>query len=69
MPTMPTMTINEIIRDAGGVSKLAALIGVDHSTVSGWKREGRFPAGRAIIIHERMHIPLADIPWRRIEVA
>lgn len=63
------MTVDEIIERAGGVSKLGALIGVDHSTVSGWKREGRVPSERAILIHELMDIPLADIPWRRIEAA
>ena len=38
--------IAQAIEKAGGVSALARAVGVDHSTVIGWRRAGRVPAAR-----------------------
>lgn len=32
----------------GGIRAAAIKLNVDHSTVSGWKRSGRLPAGRVL---------------------
>jgi len=63
------MTVDEIVKLAGGVSKLAALLGVDHSSVSWWKRQGHIPPERAIAIHEILDVPLREIPRRRQKAA
>lgn len=56
------MTLDEIIAVAGGVTKLAAAANVDHSTISsGWRRTGRIPVERALLIHEKLAIPLHDL--------
>jgi DNA-binding transcriptional regulator YdaS (Cro superfamily) len=44
--------IAEAIEKAGGVSALARAVGVDHSTVIGWRRAGRVPAERVRRIAE-----------------
>lgn len=41
------MNTADVIRLAGGPSKVARELGVHHSTVIGWRRAGRVPAGRA----------------------
>lgn len=65
------MTLDEIIDRAGGVTKLAAIAAVDHSTISsGWRRTGRIPVERALLIHEKLSIPLSEIRpdvWRPVE--
>jgi DNA-binding transcriptional regulator YdaS (Cro superfamily) len=38
--------IAQAIERAGGVSALARAVGVDHSTVIGWRRAGRVPVER-----------------------
>lgn len=61
------MTVDEIIRAGGGVSKLAELLGVSHSSVCDWKRVERVPVERALAIHEKLAIPLSEIRpdvWR-----
>ena len=55
------MTINEIIAMAGGVVKLARLCGVSHSSVCDWRRASRIPVERAMLIHEKLSIPLHEI--------
>lgn len=62
------MTVDEIIEAAGGVTKLAKIAGVDHSTISAsWRRSGRVPVDRAHAISEALAIPLHKIRpdvWR-----
>jgi len=44
-------TVADIIALAGGVNKLARLVGVAHPTVSGWRdRHGRIPAQHVVAI-------------------
>jgi DNA-binding transcriptional regulator YdaS (Cro superfamily) len=66
------MDIQKIITLAGGLKKLGEIAGVDHSTVSGWKRCSRIPPLRALKIHEALGIPLHEIRpdiWRPAEAA
>lgn len=66
-------TIDELITAAGGVSRLAEIAGVDHSSVSAsWRRTGRVPVERALRISEALQIPLSKIRpdvWRPDGVA
>lgn len=56
------MTIDEIIRVAGGVTKLAEIAGVNHATISAsWRRTGRVPVERALLLHAKLNIPLHEI--------
>lgn len=56
------LTIDELIARAGGVGKLAAAAGVDHSTISAsWRRSGSVPAKRAVAINRALGIPLHEI--------
>lgn len=55
------MSVDEIIGKAGGVGDLAKLLGVSHSSVCDWRRSGRIPVARALLIHERLEIPLQEI--------
>lgn len=54
-------SVDEVIACAGGLSKLAAATGVDHSSVCGWKRKGRIPVGRARAVSDALKIPLHKI--------
>lgn len=62
------MTLEEIIAKAGGVSELARIAGVNHSTISAtWRRTGRVPVERVHAISESLSIPLHEIRpdvWR-----
>ena len=61
------MTVDDIVSAAGGVSELARLLGVSHSSVCDWKRIGRVPVERALAIHDQLQIPLHEIRpdvWR-----
>lgn len=58
---MPVMDVLTLIERAGSVSALADRLDVHHSTVCGWKRDGVLPAKRIRQIHEKMHVPLADL--------
>lgn len=62
------MTLDEIIAAAGGVTELARIAEVNHSTISAtWRRNGRVPVERAHRISEALAIPLSDIRpdvWR-----
>lgn len=49
--------IVEAIARAGGVSALARAVGVDHSTVVGWRRAGRVPAERVRRVSEVTGLP------------
>jgi DNA-binding transcriptional regulator YdaS (Cro superfamily) len=49
--------IDEAIRAAGGPTKLAKAIGVDHSTVIGWRRANRIPAERVRAVAVASGIP------------
>ncbi len=60
-PSGRQWTVDEIIEAAGGVGKLATLIGVSHSSVCDWKRVERIPSRRAIAISKRLGIPLHEI--------
>lgn len=52
------MTIDELIAAAGGVTRLAEIAGVDHSSISAsWRRTGRVPAERALRISDALGIP------------
>lgn len=62
------MMLDEIIERAGGVTRLAEIAGVDHSTISsGWRRTGRVPVERARAVSEGLGVPLSEIRpdiWR-----
>ena len=55
------MSVESIIKDAGGVAKLAALVGVSHPVVSDWKRKGFFPGSRAVQISTILNLPLEEV--------
>jgi DNA-binding transcriptional regulator YdaS (Cro superfamily) len=55
------MTVDEIISAAGGVGKLAGLLGVSHSSVCDWRRADRIPVERAIAISDALDIPRHEI--------
>jgi DNA-binding transcriptional regulator YdaS (Cro superfamily) len=62
------LSMDEIISRAGGVTQLAKLVGVNHATISAsWRRSGRIPVERALLIHEHLNIPLHELRpdvWR-----
>ena len=55
------MTIDEIIAKAGGVTELARMLNVHHSSVCDWRRANRVPVPRAQAISEQLSIPLHEI--------
>jgi DNA-binding transcriptional regulator YdaS (Cro superfamily) len=55
------MEVQKIIDMAGGLRRLGDAVGVDHSTVSWWKKKGVIPVHRARKIHEVLKIPLHEI--------
>jgi hypothetical protein len=56
------MTLEELISHAGGVTRLAEIAGVKHSTVAAtWRRKGRVPVERVRPISESLGIPLHEI--------
>lgn len=66
-PSGRAWRINEIIDCAGGLKRLADIVGVDHSTICGWRRRDRVPAVRARPISEKLGIPLQELRpdlWR-----
>jgi DNA-binding transcriptional regulator YdaS (Cro superfamily) len=44
------MDVSEIIAAGGGPTQLGKAVGVDHSTVIGWRRAGRIPAERVAAV-------------------
>lgn len=55
------MNVQTIIQKAGGVGKLAALLGVSHPTVSDWKRTGFIPGGRIVQISRKLDVRVEDL--------
>lgn len=55
------MNVQTIIQKAGGVGKLAALLGVSHPTVSDWKRTGFIPGGRIVQISKKLDVRVEDL--------
>jgi DNA-binding transcriptional regulator YdaS (Cro superfamily) len=55
------MDIDTIIERAGGVSKLAAILGISHPTVSGWKQDGYVPGARVRQISDLLGIPFCEM--------
>mgnify|MGYP002716170838 CR=1 FL=1 len=58
---MRAMDVLALIKLAGGTKPLASKLGVDHSTVRGWKRDGVVPAKHIGQIHKEMGVPLTDL--------
>jgi DNA-binding transcriptional regulator YdaS (Cro superfamily) len=72
---MPAM-IDDAIKAAGGPTKLAKALGLDHSTIIGWRRAGRVPAERVRAVSAATGIPphelrpdLFDAPAATTEAA
>jgi DNA-binding transcriptional regulator YdaS (Cro superfamily) len=55
------MNVQTIIERAGGVGKLAALLGVSHPTVSDWKRTGSIPGGRVVQISSALGLSVDEV--------
>ena len=55
------MDVQTIIENAGGVGKLATLLGVQHPTVSGWKADGAIPASRLMQISGLLNLSIDEI--------
>jgi DNA-binding transcriptional regulator YdaS (Cro superfamily) len=55
------MDIDMIIERVGGVSKLAALLGVSHPSVSAWKQDGYVPGSRVRQISKTLGIPFCEL--------
>ena len=51
-------SVEAIISAAGGVTKVARALGVDHSTVCEWKRNQAFPFSRTVQISTALDVPL-----------
>ena len=60
MPTFAAM-VEEAIRASGGPSALARALGIDHSSVIGWRKKGRVPAERVRKVSEISGIPLHEL--------
>jgi len=52
------MDVETLIKDAGGVGKLAAKLGVSHTSVCDWKRVGFIPSARIVQISAATAIPV-----------
>lgn len=55
------MDVHTLISTAGGVGKLATLLGVSHSTVCDWKRVGHIPGRRLPQVVAALGINPADL--------
>jgi len=57
------LTIDEIAQRAGGIGRLAEILGIHWSTVCGYKRtrEALLPPRHARVVHEALEIPLHEI--------
>lgn len=51
----------DVIDAAGGVTALAAALGVDHSAISKWKRRTRVPHERALALEKLSGIPRHEL--------
>lgn len=69
------MDVQTLITRAGGVSKLADLVGVRHPTICEWKRLGHIPGNRVVQISLVLQLPIDEVsqlvrtPKPRIETA
>lgn len=61
MSDITVMNVQTIIQQAGGVGKLAAILGVSHPTVSDWKRTGFIPGGRIVQISKKLGFKVEDL--------
>lgn len=56
------MSIDELIRRANGVTRLAEIAGVRHPTISaGWRRSGQVPVARVRRISAALGIPMHEL--------
>lgn len=53
---MRQFTVEALVERAGGVKRMALLLGVSHSSVIDWKHAGYIPGGRALQISQVLHI-------------
>ncbi|PHM60548.1 transcriptional regulator [Xenorhabdus stockiae] len=53
--------LNLAIEKAGGITKLAKLLGISNQAVSQWVQKKRIPPGRYFELHEKLNIPLEDL--------
>jgi DNA-binding transcriptional regulator YdaS (Cro superfamily) len=51
----PPEPLSEAITAAGGVSKLASLIGVRQNVISNWRTRGQVPAEHCLSIEQAVH--------------
>lgn len=58
---MAAMDVSTLLELAGGPKLFADKIGVEWSTVRGWKRDRVIPAKHIGRIHQVMGVPLADL--------
>ncbi len=56
-----SIDIDALIGRAGGIGKLAAVLGVSNPTVYDWKKSGFIPGRRVAQISHALDIPLEDI--------
>lgn len=61
MPTLAAMDVSQIISRAGGPTKLARALGMDHSSVLSWRKTGRIPAERVLAIEAATDIPRHEL--------
>lgn len=55
------MDVQSLIDQAGGVGKLATLLGVAHNTVCDWKRTGLIPGNRVAQVCARLNLPVENV--------
>lgn len=55
------MTVDEIIERTGGVTALAKAVGVHHSTVCDWRRNGEVPLKRVHDVARAVGVTLHEI--------
>ncbi|CDG90094.1 Cro/CI family transcriptional regulator [Xenorhabdus bovienii] len=54
-------TLSLVIAKAGGIAKLAKLLGISNQAVSQWVQKKYIPPGRYLELHEKLNIPLEDL--------
>lgn len=55
------MTVQDLIDKAGGVSKLAAICRVSHSSVCDWNRDNLLPGRRVPQISAALEVPSSEL--------
>ncbi|MEQ1965036.1 Cro/CI family transcriptional regulator [Xenorhabdus khoisanae] len=53
--------LNLAIEKAGGIARLAKLLGISSQAVSQWVQKKHIPPGRYFELHEKLNIPLEDL--------